>query len=133
VNGPRRVGLSCYATFVALSAFAGAAGLATGGLALGGKLDHRLPFHSPVFGAVALALVVGLPSTALARDAWRGDRTLGITALLAGIALVGWIAVELAFIREFSWLQPFYAGVGVTYVAIGRHAARRLQPQAARS
>ena len=116
----RRAGLACYAAFVALSAYGGAVGLATGTLDLGTKLNHRLPLHSPVVGAIALTLIVGVPATALARYAARGDGRVDETARFLGIMLIGWIGVELAFIRELSWLQPFYAGVGATFLVIGR-------------
>jgi hypothetical protein len=33
--------------------------------------------------------------------------------------LIAWIAVEVAFIREFSWLQPSNVAVGITFVVIG--------------
>jgi hypothetical protein len=119
-RGERRTGLAIYASLVALSAYGGAVGLATGGLDLGSKLDHRLPFHSPAFGALALVMLVAIPATALARQAACGDERMAVTATFAGIVLIGWIAVELLFIRELSWLQPFYVGVGITFVAIGR-------------
>jgi hypothetical protein len=118
----RRPGLALYAGFVAASAWGGVVGLATGVLDMGHDLNHRLPFHSPAFGACALAVIVAVPATALARQAARGDRRAGETALFAGVMLIVWIAVELAFIRQFSWLQPFYVGVGVTFVVIGRRA-----------
>ena len=129
---PRHLGLASYAALVALSAYGGAVGLATGALDMGGTLNHRLPFDSPVLGALALAAIVGLPSTALARYAWRGDRRIGAASLIAGMMLIGWILVELAFIRELSWLQPFFVGVGATFVVIGRRARLiRVDPHAA--
>jgi hypothetical protein len=109
-----------YAAFVAVSAWGGVVGLASGALDMGHDLNQRLPFHSPAFGAFALGVIVGVPATALARQAARGDRQTGATAMFAGAMLIVWIAVELAFIRQFSWLQPFYVGVGVTFVVIGR-------------
>lgn len=56
----RRPGLAVYASLVALSAYAGAVGLATGALDLGATLNRRLPLHSPVFGAIALGIFVGV-------------------------------------------------------------------------
>ncbi len=115
----RRAALCVYAAIVSFSAYAGAVGLATGTLDTSGSINERLPFHSPVFGGVALAIVVGIPTTVLARYAWRGDRNTGRTAVVAGSLLIAWIAVELAFIRELSWLQFFYVGVGATFIAVG--------------
>ena len=116
----RRLGLALYAALVAVSAWGGVFGLATGVLDMGHELNHRLPFHSPVFGALGLATFVGFPATALARLAARGNPRIGATAVFAGAVLIGWIAVELAFIRQLSWLQPVYVIVGATFVVIGR-------------
>jgi hypothetical protein len=126
----RRPDLVLYAAFVAASAWGGVVGLATGALDMGHDLNHRLPFHSPVFGAFALAVIVGIPATALSLQAARGDRRTGATASFAGVMLIAWIAIELAFIRQFSWLQPFYAGVGVTFVVIGRRVGAQLRSSA---
>jgi hypothetical protein len=117
----RRPGLAVYAAFLAVSAWGGVVGLATGVLDMGHDLNRRLPFHSPVFGACALAVIVAIPATALARQAARGDGRTGETALFTGVMLIVWIAVELAFIRQFSGLQPVYIGVGATFVVIGRN------------
>jgi hypothetical protein len=35
-----------------------------------------------------------------------------------GVALVVWIVVEVAIIARFSWLQPFFGGLGVAIVAL---------------
>ena len=115
----RRPALAAYAGIIAISAYAGALGLATGALDTRGSIDEHLPFHSPVFGGVALAIVVGIPTTIVALYAWSGNRNIGPAALVAGTLLIGWIAVELAAIREFSWLQLFYVGVGATFIAVG--------------
>jgi hypothetical protein len=120
----RRTGLAVYASLVALSAYGGVVGLATGALDLGPTLNRRLPFHSPVFGALALLVIVAVPAAALAWDAARGDERVGVTASFAGIMLIAWIAVEVAFVREFSWLQPSYVAVGITFVVIGRPARK---------
>ena len=104
---------------MALSAYAGAVGLATGTLDLGHTLNRRLPFDSPVLGAIALVVFVAVPATTLARQAAGGDERTPATAVFAGAALIAWIVIEIAFIREFSPLQPFFAGVGVSFAIIG--------------
>ena len=109
-----RTGLLAYASCVALSAYGGTIGLATGNLDLGHELNQRLPLHSPVLGGIALALIVGLPK--------RGDRRTDVASVVAGVLLIAWILVELAFIRELSFLQFFYTGAGLVFVAIGRRA-----------
>ena len=121
-NHERRTGLSLYAAFVALSAYGGTIGLATGALDMGHALNQRLPLHSPVLGGIALAVLVGVPATTVAVLARRADARTDLAAVVAGVLLVGWILVELAFIREISFLQFFYAGAGALFVALGlRH------------
>lgn len=121
----RRHTLGIAASLVAISAHGGALGLASGGLSLGEKVTARLPFHSPVFGGIALAMIVGVPFTVLWLWAWRGDRRTDLAAVLAGMALLGWLVIELAFIREFSYFHVIYAVIGVAFAVSGRAGARR--------
>ena len=99
-TGQPRKGLCAYASCVALSAYGGAIGLATGNLDLGHELDQRLPLRSPVLGGIALALVVGVPATVVGVFAKRGDRRADVASVVAGSLLIAWILVELAFIRD---------------------------------
>ena len=124
--GRRRTGLAILAALIAFSAAAGALGLVTGALSVGARLEERLPFGSPAFGGIALGVVVALPSTWLAWLAWRGDRRTDMAALLAGTLLVGWILVELAFIRELSFFHPLYVAIGLVLMVIGRRGVRVL-------
>lgn len=119
----RRV-LAVLAALVAISAYGGAIGLAGGGLSIGSDLEARLPWGSPVLGGIALAMLVGMPFTVLAGAAWRGTRRTNETAMGAGALLVGWIAVELAFIRELSIFHPLYAAIGIAFVLAGRYQRR---------
>ncbi len=121
---PRR-GLAVAAALVALSAWGGAAGLVTGSLALEGGLNARLPFHSPVLGGLALAALVAVPFTLLAASAWRGSERTDELALGSGALLVGWILVELAFVRALSFFHPLYLVIGGWFVFCGRHALKR--------
>jgi len=108
--------LALYAGFIAASAYFGSIGMISGLLPVSASLASRLPFHSPVFGGVALACVVAAPATLVAVLAWRGHRRGRDAAALAGIILVGWIGVETAIVRELSPLQLGYAlaGLGLT-------------------
>jgi hypothetical protein len=121
---PRR-GLAVAAALVAVSAWGGAVGLATGSLALEGGLNERLPLHSPVLGGLALAVVVAVPFTLLAASAWRGSERTDELALGSGALLVGWILVELAFVRALSFFHPLYLVIGGLFVFCGRHALNR--------
>ena len=122
----RRRLLAGTAAFVAIGAYAGAAGLAVGFLDMGDRLNGRLPMQSPVLGGIALLVIVAVPFTELARRAWTGDPQTELSALVAGGLMVGWIAVEVAFIREFSVLQVVYGAFGLAFMIIGRHSIGRV-------
>ena len=109
---------------MAAAACAGGIGLAGGSIDLGTAISQRLPLHSPVLGGVALLAVVALPMTAAAVAAWRGITRAPEIVTLAGLALIGWIVVEIAFIRTFAWLQPVCAAYGVLMVVLGWWLAR---------
>ncbi len=94
----------------------------TGVLKLDDRSTARLPLHSPVLGGLALAVVVAVPFTLLAAAAWRGSERTDELALGSGVLLVGWILVELAFIRSFSFFHPLYLVIGALFVLSGRHA-----------
>ena len=100
----------------------GAAGLAFGFEPLPATLERRLPFHSPVLGALALTFVVGMPYAVLAAMAWRGDRRWPTASMLCGLGLVAWITVELAFLREPSILHPLCAATGAAFAWVGWRA-----------
>ena len=118
----RRPWLAAYAALLAAGAYGGALGLVTGLLSLPPELEQRLPFGSPVLGGAALTLLVALPATVVVVLAWRGDPRTDLATAVDGILLVGWILVELAFIRELSYLHPLYLLVGVSLVAWGHRA-----------
>ena len=123
VRWPRRV-LIVLAVLNSVGALAGAWGLATGFLDLGQTLTGRLPFGSPVFAGVALGLLVALPNGALAAVALRRGRHTGLVGIAVGAAMVVWILVELAFIRELSFLHPLYSVVGLLMVWAGVRVVR---------
>jgi Ca2+/Na+ antiporter len=128
----RASGLALAAAGMAVAAWAGAIGLATGLLDLTAPIERRLPFSSPVFGGVALALVVAMPCTATAWFARGGDERTAAIGELAGSMLIVWIAVEVAFIRSFSPLQPICAGIGVLIVVLGKRVGRPPSPNGGR-
>jgi hypothetical protein len=111
-----RVASAVLAAAIAVSAYAGVVGLVGGGITFGEDIDQRLPWDSHVLAGVALLLFVALPMTAAAVALWR--RTPHSVDLLeaAGVVLVVWIAVELAFIRAYSWFHPTYLLIAVAVV-----------------
>ncbi|GCD89077.1 hypothetical protein [Nocardioides sp. LS1] len=125
---PHRSVLGWVAALNAVAAVGGAWGLASGSLDLGATIEARLPAGSPVLAAVALALAVALPNTALAVLALLGDRRTPLAAVVTGVVLVGWIVVELAFIRGLSFFHPLYTAIGGLLIWLGRSAAVRGAP-----
>ena len=120
----RRLLVAGLAFVNALVAFGGAVGLATGALALEGDLNRRLPFASPVVGGVALAVIVALPLTMVAVLAWRGDEHSDVATAAVGVVLIGWIAVQLAFLRSLSFFHIFYVAMGALFVWLSRRGTR---------
>lgn len=116
----RRDGLAAVAGVLAASAWYGAAGLITGFLNAPADLVRRLPFGSPVFGGVALAVVVAAPTTVTAVYAWGRRRIARQLAVVSGALLVGWIAVEFAVVQQFSPLQPICAIAGLLLLLLAR-------------
>lgn len=119
---PRAVG--AVAGGMCAAALAGVVGLAGGGLDLGPDINARVPAASPVLAAVALGLVVAVPTGAAAVAGWRRSRRTAALAGFAGTALIGWIAVEVAVIRTFSWLQPACALYGALLLALALELRR---------
>jgi len=103
----------------AILAVGGAIGLATGGMPMDQPAMMRMPWHSTAVAAVALLLLVAVPMTVSAVLAQRDHPMWGRSAVLAGALMVGWIAVEIAIIRELSWLQAIFAVIGVVVLWLG--------------
>jgi hypothetical protein len=123
----RRDALAAFSALIALSAYAGGIGLVTGFLSLAVGIERRLPFGSPAFAGIALALIVALPATGLAWLAHQDDRRTDAAAFVMGVVLVGWILVELAFLREVSFFHPTYLIIGLVLMGIGRHGRHDLR------
>jgi hypothetical protein len=107
---------------LAIGAFAGAIGLISGGVDLG-EATSRLPFGSPLFGGIALAVVNGvLPSVAFAA-ALRSRQWARRGHLLVGLALVGWIVLQVVTLGPpIAWLQVLYFIWGLAIVGLALQA-----------
>ena len=105
--------------FMAFWGWAGVVGLAGGGIDLGATLTARLPLASPGLAATGLALAVAVPMTCATFAVALAHRWASIVTVLAGVALVAWIALEIVVIRSFSPLQPVCVGWGLLTVASG--------------
>ncbi len=113
----RRLVLAGFAALNALAAWGGAAGLITGTLDFGDRINHRLPFDSLVLAGLALATLVAAPLTLLAWAAWNGRPSTEELSFVAGLMLVGWIVGQVAVIRSFSGFQPVCLAVGAVLIA----------------
>lgn len=110
------------AALMAGAAYAGALGLIGGGIDFGGlqaTILDRVPFHSTVLAGVALLAAVALPMTVAAVAAWRGTVRAPEIVAVAGLALIGWVVVEIAIIRTYSWMQPFCGTYGLLVTILG--------------
>ena len=108
-----RPGVAIFTGLLALSAWAGVAGLLVGVIDFGPEITNRLPFHSPVFAGIALAAVVAVPMTWTAWLCLHNHPLWRTTGAVAGTLLFGWIVVQLALIQTFSWLQPIMGSAGL--------------------
>ena len=112
------------AALMALWAWAGAVGIAGGGIDFGPVITSRLPWQSTWLAACALAAGVAVPMSAAALLGMRRSPAAPPALMTAGLLLVGWIAVQLVFIRTFSWLQPVCAGYGLVLTLIAARTRR---------
>jgi len=105
--------------FGALSAIVGAVlGVASNG---GGvPLEHlaNSPFSSYVVPGLILGVVVGGTQLAAAVALLARHRLALLLSAVAGFGMLIWIFAELAIIRQYSWLQAAYFGLGATELII---------------
>jgi len=130
VRGPRprvdRPWLATLTGLVAISAYGGAVALAAGRSDLGPDITDRLPWGSDLFAGLALLVVVAIPMTVAAHHAVTGHPHTSRAAAVAGLLLIGWIAVEILMIRAVSWLQPtlVIGGLVTVWAARRPHTTR---------
>jgi hypothetical protein len=103
---------------IALSGYAGVLGLLGGGISFGDTVDNRLPFGSLALAGLALLVVVAVPMTVASVAASRTTRHAADIVFGAGLLLVAWIAVELAFIQAYSWFHPTYLAVAIVVLGL---------------
>jgi hypothetical protein len=105
--------LVALAVFGALSSIVGAVlGVAANG---GGvSLEHlaNSPFSSYVVPGLILGVVVGGTQLAAAIALLARHRIALMLSAVAGFGMLIWIFVELAIIRQYSWLQAAYFSLG---------------------
>ena len=114
-----RVAAAVITGAIALSGYTGVVGLVGGGISFGDTIDARLPFPGSLFLAgLALLAIVAVPMTVASVAAGRGTRYGADIVFGAGLLLVAWIAVELAFIRAYSWFHPTHLGAAIVVLGL---------------
>jgi len=116
---PIQIGTAVLTGLIALSAYGGVVGLVGGGLSFGETIDARLPYGSLFLGGIALLFFVAAPMTLAAVVSLRDPRHAGDIVMGAGLLLVAWIAIELAFIKSYSWFHPTYLALGILVALCG--------------
>ena len=128
---PFRRSLLGLEAFLAIGAYGGATALVVAGSEMvGDEVVAALPFASPVFAGIALAIVNGLLPTVVLVAEFRRAPWAGAGHLLVGAALVTWIVVQVAFLGwPPHWLQITYFVYGWVIVGLAVMArAHRTSP-----
>ena len=116
--------------FVGYQAFSGGQGLITDTWQLPVEWLVRTPFDSWVGPGWVLIALVGVPHLLAAVPilALPGRAGLGILAgVLAGASLLVWIALQLAILQVYFFLQPVIAVIGVVELVLALWWRRRLE------
>lgn len=104
---------------IALTGYAGTVGLIGGGLSFGPAINARLPFQSLVVAGLALLAFVAVPMTIAALAVQHDHRFGGDLVFASGLVLVLWIALQLAFIKTYSWFHPTYLTAAIVVLGLG--------------
>ena len=93
----------------ALSAFTGAAvAIVANGTGIPQEYLANSPLRSYAGPGLILGLIVGGTQLAAATALARRQRTALLLSTIAGFGMLIWIFLELAILRQYSWLQPAY-------------------------
>jgi hypothetical protein len=129
-------GLLVVLLIVAANAVYGGIGLLVNGMGMPDEWLENLPVDTWTWPGVALLVTVALPQLVAAWLVWRHHPSAGLAGLVAGLGLVLWIAVQLALLRRYFFLQPVIAGLGIVEVALAwawiRQGRTRLSGSASR-
>jgi hypothetical protein len=123
-----QIGTAALTGIIALSAYAGVVGLVGGAISFGETIKARLPFRSLFLAGIALLMFVAAPMTAAAVASVRDVHYASELVIGAGLLLVAWIAVELAFIKSYSWFHPTYLALAILVLMCGWPLERAGRP-----
>lgn len=118
--GRRHLVLAASAGVVAASVFALAVALGIG-LPVSSPLGSAPAGNGVAAGAVAFALVVGIPMAVTAVGALTGDRRVATAAVTSGLLLICWLLAEMTVVRTLDWAQPLYLVLGIVVAGLGLH------------
>jgi hypothetical protein len=125
-----RVALIALDGFTAVTAAGGGIALAAGveGARFPAAWLRGTPFSSYVVPGLILAGVVGGSATVAAAATLRSPRVGGPASLLAGLVLIGWIAGEIALLKQTppgpTWSEAGYFAIGGLMALLGLQVAR---------
>ena len=72
-----------------------------------------------IVAGLALLAIVAVPMTIAAVAATKDAHHSPDLVFAAGLLLVVWIGVELAFIKTYSWFHPTYLAAAVAVLGLG--------------
>jgi hypothetical protein len=104
------------------SAVLGGIGLVRDGMGLPAEWLAVTPFTTWTWPGIFLLAGVAAPMLTAAALELARVHTAGSVSVVAGAALVVWIAVQVAVLQQFSVLQPVMAGAGIAVVLAARWA-----------
>ncbi len=111
-------GLLVVLLLVAANAVYGGVALVVDGMGMPDEGLERLPVDTWTWPGAALLVTVALPQLAAAWVVWRRHPVAPAAGMLAGAALVLWIAVQMALLQRFFVLQPVIAVLGVVEILL---------------
>lgn len=108
--------------FVALSALGGGYGLLAGPqgevLGMSTEILEGTPFSNFFIPGLILFVVIGVGAVGAFAAVLASWRYAPFAALAVGLALAGWIAVQVALLGYLSILQPIYFAVGLVLAGL---------------
>jgi hypothetical protein len=110
---------------IAVNAVYGGVGLMVNGMGMPGDWLDATPFDSWTLPGVFLLVAVAVPMSIAAVGELTRSRLAYLASITAGLALIGWILLQVVVLRRYFFLQPVLGVAGLLVVALARWAHRR--------